>query len=137
MTVIGEFLCAKRIGIAAGPEPRASKRLREPRVLENAIGRVARDDLSVYRERRVRDRAVPDLVITLPLPDEIASSLAENAPDFAGKVRHDLRDHQLGLLEGTQLLPVDNDRHVARCAAESRLEYIRHDHLETLDQSLA
>jgi hypothetical protein len=52
---------------------------------------------------------VPDFVIALALPDQFASTLAENAPHVAGEVGHDLRDHQFRLFNGAQLLPIDDD----------------------------
>lgn len=58
------------------------------------------------------------------------------APHVAGEVGHDLGDHQFRLFNGAQLLPIDDDRNVAGSVTEPGFENIRHDHLETRDQSV-
>ena len=116
---------------------RRSKRLRQAGILEHSIGGVTRHNLAVHRERRVRDGAVPDFVIAFALPYEVATSLAENAPDLAGKVGHGLRDHQFRLLDRAQFLPIDDDRDIARGVTKSRFKNIRHNHLETFDQAIS
>src|SRR5947208_2794295 len=48
-----------------------------------------------------------------------------------------LRDHQLLLFNGAQLLPVDDNGNMIRRVAKPRFQNIRNDYLEALDQSLA
>src|SRR4051794_2986751 len=67
----------------------SSKCLTQSGVLENAVGGVTRDDLSVDRKCRVGDRAIPDFVIALALPDKVTPRLAEKASHLAREVSHD------------------------------------------------
>jgi hypothetical protein len=48
-----------------------------------------------------------------------------------------LCDHQFGLLNGAQFLPIDDDRNVARSMTEPRFENIRHNRFETFDQVIS
>ena len=57
-------------------------------------------------------------MIALALPDQIASRVTKNAPHVAGEVGHGLGDHQFRLLNGAQLLPIDDDRNVAGSVTE-------------------
>jgi hypothetical protein len=53
-----------------------------PRLLHNSIGSVARQRASIHRERAIRDRAVPNLVIALALAAILAAGGFEGFHDL-------------------------------------------------------
>jgi hypothetical protein len=111
------------------------KSLRKAGILENTVGGVTRHDLAVDRESRVRYRTVPDFMIAFAVPDEAATSFTKNAPQVPRVVGH-LGDHQFRLFDSTELLPIDENGNAVRRMPEPRLENIRYNHLEPLDQLL-
>jgi hypothetical protein len=82
-----------------GSAANGSKRLRQAGVFENAIGRVARDNLPIHRKRRVCNGTVPDFVIAFALSDEMATGLTENATHLAREIGHQLCDQNFRLVE--------------------------------------
>ena len=62
--------------------------LRNARLLENGVGRVARLDLLVHRHLALCDRAEPEVMVTLGVPIKGASVVCENAPNLRSKIGH-------------------------------------------------
>src|SRR5258708_4194055 len=54
------------------------KGLRNPSVFQSDVGPFRRFDLVVDHEFTIRDRTIPDFMIALALPDELAAVLARN-----------------------------------------------------------
>src|SRR5262249_36316377 len=61
---------------------RKSKRLRQPRLREDGVRRVATDDPDGYREAAISDRTVPDFVTALAGTGEVATRASQQAPQF-------------------------------------------------------
>lgn len=80
-------------------ETRESKRLWQPRLLEHAVGRMARSDGGVDGKASPGDRAEPDFVVALARTANRASGGRKQPLEIAGVIRHGL----CGALVGNDL----------------------------------
>jgi hypothetical protein len=70
-----------------------TKHFPETRLFHNAIGRMPRDNLMIYWEVSVRQRAIPHLVIALTLSNNLTVVRPQNSLNFRAVVRHRSRVH--------------------------------------------
>lgn len=84
--VRGDFQDVVNQAVSARPESIGNlKCLVEARLLQNAVGGVARLDLAIHREVTIGEWAVPDFVIALSLANPIASCLVKQLFSFPAK----------------------------------------------------
>ena len=83
--------------------PHSSELWLDSRLLQDRIGGEAFAGRGVEREIPFRDRAVPDFMIALPVPNKCAPVRLEDALEFASEpIDHSGRDRHRALMERHQ-----------------------------------